>query len=78
MTREKIRELADRVVKYYKSIVSEDQWRLAVFTILELAKGEPVEPVRLAELMDERVEKTETGCKTSLSGMNTDALWGMA
>lgn len=58
MTRESIKDLADGMVKYYKSIVSEDGWQVVLYTVSELAKGEPVEPARLAELMEEPVEKT--------------------
>lgn len=58
MTQEKIRELADSTVEYYRSIVIDDRWRLVVYTVRELAKGEPVEPARLAELMNEPIEAT--------------------
>lgn len=58
MTQENINELADRMVSYYRSIVGDDRWRLVVHTVRGLAKGEPVAPARLAELMDEPVEET--------------------
>ena len=58
MTKENITELADRTVEYYRSIVSDDRWRLVVYAVRELAKGEPVEVARLAGLMDEPVERT--------------------
>jgi alkylmercury lyase len=58
MAQEKIKELANRMVKYYRSIASDDGWQLVLYTVRELAKGEPVEPGRLAELMGEPVEDT--------------------
>lgn len=56
MTHESIGELASRIVSYYKSIVSEDDWKLLVHTVRELSMGEPVEPARLAQLIGEPVK----------------------
>jgi hypothetical protein len=47
MTQENLTELADRLAAYYRTIASDDRWRLVVYTVRELAKGEPVEPARL-------------------------------
>jgi alkylmercury lyase len=57
MTQENIEQVANRLVKYYRTIVSDDRWELVLHTVRELAKGEPVEPARLAELMNEPVEE---------------------
>jgi len=59
MTQENIEQVANRLVKYYRTIVSDDRWELVLHTVRELAKGEPVEPARLAELTNEPVEETK-------------------
>jgi alkylmercury lyase len=58
MTQENTDQLAERMVRYYRTIVSDDRWELVVHTVRELAKGEPVELARLAELTNEPVEQT--------------------